>query len=416
MTNINNENPVSRKMQELSKIGSEIRNTFMLGQKLFTNQKNLIDLSLGNPDLDPPVIVRDTIQKLMNSSYEEGGHRYMDSAGLIDVREFLAKELSISEGVEITPKNVYLTVGAAGALQICMRAFLDVEDEVIIFTPYFPEYLAYSHHLQAIPIIVDSDENHIPIFEQLAQKITAKTKLVIVNSPNNPSGVYYSLEHLNKLFEIVEAANKKFGKRIPVISDEPYMRLLYVERNESMLKLYPYTFLVRSLSKDLGLAGERIGYFAWRNDVFPSENETTDLLHVFRNAARVSGFVSAPRLMQRLIPYVFHARVDICVYQNRVEDFLKIFQEIGMHCIRPQAGFFVFPKVLDTYEDINFCEELAQKGVLCVPGVAFGKPAYMRASLTQNYDRNRVVKIFQSMKKNFKSYALSPFKPNIFLE
>lgn len=383
MTNTDYENPISNKMQELSKIGSEIRNTFMLGQKLSSDGKEIIDLSIGNPDLEPPLLVKEKIKELMHSN-DDGAHRYMDAAGLLNVRNFLSSTLSQSEGVSISDQNVYLTVGAAGALQICMRAFLSAGDEVIVFQPYFPEYLSYTHHLYATPVIVHSDENHLPILEDFEKKITTRTKLVILNTPNNPSGVYYSQAHLEKIFSILINANKRLNKMIPVLSDEPYMRLLYVEPNDSMLKLYPHTFLIRSLSKDLGLSGERIGYFTWREDIFDNSTFSRDLINVFRNAARVSGFVSAPRLMQRLIPYIFDQKVDIQVYQKRIDLFISYLQKYNIPCVKPQAGFFVFPKVANQMNDVDFCTYLANKGLLCVPGSAFGKPGYVRASLSQD--------------------------------
>lgn len=402
MTNTDYENPISNKMQELSKIGSEIRTTFMLGQKLAADGRQMIDLSIGNPDLEPPEIVKEKIKDLLYSN-DAGAHRYMDAAGLLYVREFLASELLKSTDASISAQSIYLTVGAAGALQICMRTFLSAGDEVIVFQPYFPEYLSYTHHLYATPVIVQSDENHIPICEDFEKKITSKTKLIILNTPNNPSGVYYSEKDLEKIFDVLNRANKRFNKLIPVLSDEPYMRLLYTKPNKSMLDLYPHTFLIRSLSKDLGLPGERIGYFAWREDIFDNSNLSKDLMNTFRNAARVSGFVSAPRLMQRLIPYVFNAKVDIQIYQKRVDLFLSYLQRASIPCVKPAAGFFIFPKVANKMNDVEFCAYLAQEGLLCVPGSAFGKPGYVRASLSQDMSKiEQAASIYvQSKNKNF---------------
>jgi len=380
MANINYENLVSAKMQELSQIGSEIRNTFMLGQDLKETCPDLIDLSLGNPDLEPPPIVKTYLKELLDVQ-DIGAHRYMDGAGLEDVRKFISNELSRTENVPITSKEVFLTVGAAGALQICMRAFLQHDDEVIIFKPYFPEYLSYTHHLGANPIVINSDDNHEPLLDEFENRITKKTKLIIINSPNNPSGVYYSSEYLEKFFKILLNKSKEFAAVIPVISDEPYARLLFVERQKSILEMYPHSFIVRSLSKDLGLAGERIGYFAWSQNAFPN---SLNLMSVFRNAARVAGFVCAPRLQQRLIPHIFNAKVDINLYQERISQFLKILELSEVFCVKPKAGFFVFPKIDNGFSDQEFCRFLAQKGVLCVPGSAFGKPGYVRASLTQS--------------------------------
>lgn len=370
----------SKKFDKLSQMGGDIRRIFMLGQKLKETNPDLklIDLSLGNPDLDPPQELKKILVELINSK-AQGNHRYMDAAGLIEVRQFLADRLSQSEGIDVSANSVYLSVGAAGALQILFRTFLDPNDEVIIFAPYFPEYIPYTQNFGAKPVIVKSNSYHIPILKDFEKKISHKTKLIVLNSPNNPAGIAYHEEVLQKIIDILEFRLKKYNQIIQIISDEPYYRIIYDSKSSySLLKNYPFTWIVRSFSKDLGLAGERIGFIAWKNDKF-----AFDLSNVLRNSSRVLGFVSAPRLMQRLIPHAYNFKVDVAVYQKRVFSFIKILEESGVRTQTPDAGFFVFPK--SPYkDDRRFCEELVNSGVLCVPGSAFGCPGYFRASLTQS--------------------------------
>lgn len=369
----------SKKFLDLSNMGGDIRRIFMLGQSLKQKKPNLdlIDLSLGNPDLEPPSEIKNLLLQLVNSN-EKGTHRYMDSAGLYDVRAFLAHELSKSEKVNISADSVYLTVGAAGALQIVMRTFLDQGDEVIIFSPYFPEYIPYTENFGAIPIIVKCLENHQPDLHDFEKKISKKTKMVIMNTPNNPSGVAYSIETLLAISGILNKQKVDYGREIQLVSDEPYNRVIYSsDKIYPILELYENSWLIRSFSKDLGLAGERIGYIAWR-----SEARFENVQNAFRNASRILGFVCAPRLMQRLIPAVYHTKVNIEIYKKRVESFISILTAAGLSVQKPDAGFFVFPKC-PTTNDKEFCEDLVDLGVLCVPGSAFGQKGYFRASLTQ---------------------------------
>lgn len=373
---------LSGKAKQLALAGGEIRSMFMLGQRLKRSNPSLdlIDLSLGNPDLDPPSSVKHAFQTLL-AKEDHGEHRYMDAAGLPESRAYLAQELSASEGVSVVPDSVYLTVGAAGGLQILLRSFVDNDDDVLIFAPYFPEYAGYLINYGARAVVVGCDAQHQPNVDDFAQKITAKTKAVILNSPNNPTGVAYTRESLQGIFHVLREHRKKTGRIVHVISDEPYWRVLYNPAQAShILQMYEFSWIVRSFSKDLGLAGERIGYIAWSAGLakwHPS------LIDVLRNSARVLGFVSAPRLMQRLIPHVFHAQVDLSVYQERVNLFVKLLQNAGMSVVQPDAGFFVFPKA-PIQDDPKFCEELVSHGVLSVPGSAFGVPGYFRVSLTQD--------------------------------
>lgn len=378
------ENLISRKLLNLSQTGGDIRKIFMLGQDLKKKEPNrsLIDLSLGNPDLEPPSALLNGLIELLQSR-ELGAHRYMDAAGLPEVRRFLAQELSKSEQVPISENSVYLTVGAAGGLQILLRTFLDEGDEVIVFAPYFPEYISYVKNLNGTPTIVPCDDNHQPNLSKFEQSLTNKTKAIIINSPNNPTGVIYQPEILEGIIQILNDRREKTGHIIQIIADEPYARVAYEGKKiPKLLNMYDFCWVVRSFSKDLALAGERIGFIVWREDQSPLFSSAKD--H-FRSASRILGFVNAPRLMQRLLPFVFHYQVDVSVYQKRVDQFLSILKDAGISCVLPEAGFFVFPKS-PISDDRKFCEMLINSGVLCVPGSGFGCPGYFRSSLVHNQD------------------------------
>jgi aspartate aminotransferase len=379
-----NKNFVSKKIKFLSNHGGDIRKVFMLGQKLKAENPNLklIDLSLGNPDVDSPDEVSQGLLHLANLK-ENSSHRYMDAAGLPEIREFIANKLTILDKVDIDKNSVYLTVGAAGGLQILLRTFLDDQDEVIIFSPYFPEYIPYLLNINCKPIICSSDKNHLPNLDSFSKLISKKTKAVIINSPNNPSGALYDVTILNKISCILLEQYNKTGQIIHVISDEPYSRMTYENvQFSSILQHYPFSWVVRSFSKDLCLAGERIGYIAWRREI---EKLIPNISDVFRNTSRILGYVSAPRLMQRLIPFIFEARANISIYEERMKAFSNILVKNNIELVIPKAGFFAFPKC-PIEDDRLFCSELVNFGILCVPGSGFGSPGYFRASLTQPID------------------------------
>lgn len=381
----------------LSSMGSEIRRVFQLGQKMREENPNvdLIDLSLGNPDLEPPVEVKGELARLVQEE-ALGVHRYMDNAGYLEVREFLAQQLTKSEGVSICRDSVFLTCGAAGALQILLRTLLDPGDEVILLAPFFSEYRPYISNMGGVPVIVGSDDQHFPDLEKLSSALSVRTRAILINSPNNPSGALYPEEIIKSIVHKLKLHREETGRLVHLISDEPYARLIYSSVDHvHVLQHYPATWLVRSHSKDLGLAGERIGYLAWGPQLaFP------ETLNALRNSARALGFVNAPALMQRLLPRVFSASVDVSQYQTRVNAFVDVLTKGGIDCVRPRASFFVFPRS-PIPDDFSFTDELVHAGVLAVPGSSFGKSGYFRCSLTQPLEKviagaHRIVRCAQS--------------------
>lgn len=368
-----------RTCETLASLGSEIRRTFLLGEerRKANPGARLIDLSLGNPDLDPPREVRDALVAVAADG-TPGIHRYMDNAGYADVRAFLAGELTKETGVAVGTDSVFLTCGAAGALQVVMRVVLDPGDEVVLFAPYFSEYVPYTVNLQGEPVCVPTGPDHLPRAEDFEAVLGERTRLVILNSPNNPTGVVYPEATTNALFDALRRHRARTGRVVHVISDEPYANLVFPPaRYVPLLDSYDALWMVRSHSKDLGLAGERIGYVAWGEAL-----AAPSTLGALRNAARAMGFVNAPALMQRVLPRVYGARVDIAEYGRRVKAFTRILREGGVSCVEPGGSFFVFPSA-PTLDDRAFATRLLEAGVLAVPGSGFGKPGYVRCSLTQ---------------------------------
>jgi aspartate aminotransferase len=368
----------SRRARESAASGSLIRNLFAWGAEAARARPELdiIDLSLGNPDLEPAPPVREALRRLAADD-APGRHRYMDNAGFADVREQVAAHLALTSGVPIGADAVYLTCGAAGALQIVFGAILDPGDEVIVFAPYFPEYIGFLERASAIAVVVPSGAGFQIDLAAFEAALTARTRAVIVNNPNNPTGVRYPTSTLAALASVLAAHRERHGTLVHIVADEAYRGLAYDgRRSASVLADWDAVWLVRSCSKDASLAGERIGYFAWGGAL--STRETMPLLSA---TARSLGFASAPALMQRLLPWALAHPLDTSAYRERCERFVAILSSGGLDAGLPDGGFFVFPRS-PIADDRRFCGLLAENGVLCVPGAAFGAPGYFRASLT----------------------------------
>jgi aspartate aminotransferase len=369
----------ARRARELDASSSPIRHPFEWGREAARAHPELdiIDLSLGNPDLEPSPAVRDALRRLA-ADEAPGRHRYMDNAGFEEVREAVAAHLALSSGVEVGADSVYLTCGAAGALRIVLGAVLDLGDEVVVFAPYFPEYLGFVQRAGATPVVVRPGAGFQLDLAAFEAALTARTRAVILNNPNNPTGVRYPDAIAARLASVLAAHRERTGTLVHIVADEAYSGLVYDGRRcSSVLAAWDAAWLVRSCSKDASLAGERIGYFAWGAAL--STPETMPLL---RSTARALGFASAPALMQRLLPHTLAHPLDTSEYRRRCERFVAILRAGGLDAALPEGGFFVFPRS-PIADDRRFCQLLAERGVLCVPGTAFGAPGYFRASLTQ---------------------------------
>ena len=356
---------------------SWIRKMFEEGIRLKKEfgEENVFDLSLGNPVIEPPEEVR---KALIESARDEshGLHRYMPNAGLADVRAVIAESLSPECKVELSANDVVMVCGAAGGLNITLKTLLDPGDEVIIFAPYFVEYLFYTDNHGGKAVAVPTLDDFRLNFEALQNALNEKTKAVIINSPNNPTGVLYSRQELQELARVLKAHSDKLGKAVYLISDDPYKKITFdgVEA-PNIMEFYQDSIYITSHSKDIALPGERIGFLA----VHP-QCESAGLLMaglIFCN--RVLGFVNAPALIQRVVKQVQGVTVDVEQYRRKRDYLYNELTRIGYQVVKPQGAFYFFPKS-PLEDEVEFVKKLADKKVLVVPGRGFGLPGYFRIS------------------------------------
>jgi len=368
---------ISKKVREQMNDSSWIRRMFEEGIKLrmIHGPENVFDLSLGNPLLEPPAEFKEALKRIANDE-SPGVHRYMPNGGFPDVRSAVAENLSVESGTQFTADEILMTVGAAGAINTILRSILDEGDEVVVIAPYFAEYVFYVQHQTGVVKEATCGENWLPDVGSLKSSISAKTRAVIINSPNNPTGVIYPAETIAAISKVLQKAEQEFGTEIYLISDEPYRKLIYTD------DAYPFTFehhprtiVATSHSKDLGLAGERIGYIA----VNPGDPGKVDLLDALTFSLRTLGFVNAPAILQRAVAAVQDATVDIDVYRKKRDMLYGALTDIGYECVEPDGAFYVFPKS-PIPDDTAFVRQLQQELVLVVPGVGFGTPGFFRAS------------------------------------
>ncbi len=341
--------------------------------------ENVFDLSLGNPNAEPP----DKLKSVMNSiisNPDKGLHRYMPNAGFPDTRKSISNTLNSETNLPFTEEEIIMTCGAAGAINVFLKSILDQDDEVIILSPYFAEYLFYIKNHNGIPIISKSNSKFLPNIEDLSKKINKKTKAILINSPNNPSGVIYNSETIKQLGSLLETFEKKYKKPIYLVSDEPYRKVVYKEKCPYIFNFYKNSVVVTSFSKDLGLAGERIGYIAFN----PKISNKSDLIDAAIFSNRTLGFVNAPAISQRIVKELQDSVVDIKFYKSKRDFLYKELIRIGYECILPQGAFYMFPKS-PIKNDEKFVQILQSKRILVVPGVGFGTPGHFRIAYCVDY-------------------------------
>jgi aspartate aminotransferase len=368
---------ISRKVREQMNNSSWIRRMFEQGIELrnIHGNQNVFDLSLGNPLLEPPPEFKAELQRLIDEE-APGTHRYMPLAGFPEVRAKVAEVLAEESGTAFTGSDVLMTVGAAGGINTILRSILDKDDEVVLIAPFFGEYVFYVEHQTGVSKIATCDENWLPDIASLEETIGPRTRAVIINSPNNPTGVIYPKESIAAVAAAIQRAEEKHGTEIYLISDEPYRKLIYTDAPYPFIfEHHPRSIVATSHSKDLGLAGERIGYVA----VNPNDPGKADLLDALNFSLRTLGFVNAPALMQRVVAGLQRATVDVDIYRKKRDLFYGSLTKIGYECVQPDGAFFVFPKS-PIPDDTEFVAELQKELVLVVPGVGFGTPGYFRAS------------------------------------
>jgi len=356
---------------------SWIRKMFEEGIRLKKEfgDENVFDLSLGNPVMEPPAEVR---QALIECATDEtsGLHRYMPNNGFADVRATIAESLSPECKVELSANDVVMVCGAAGGLNITLKTLLDPGDEVIIFTPYFVEYLFYADNHGGKAVAVPTLDDFRLDFEALQNALNEKTKAVIINSPNNPTGVVYSRSELQELARVLKAHSDKLGKAVYLISDDPYKKITFdgVEA-PNIMEFYHNSIYITSHSKDIALPGERIGFAV----VHPQCESVGPLMAGLIFCNRVLGFVNAPALIQRVVKQVQGVTVDVEQYRRKRDYLYKELTRIGYQVVKPQGAFYFFPKS-PLEDEVEFVKKLAEKKVLVVPGRGFGLPGYFRIS------------------------------------
>ncbi len=358
---------------------SWIRRMFEVGASLKAQygEDNVFDLSLGNPVLEPPPAVQQALLNLL-SKPSRGMYRYPPNAGLPATREAVAQWLVKKTGIAHRMEHVLLTCGAAGALNVILKALLNPMDEVLAFRPFFPEYALYAANHGGVLRVLPCDTRFQPNLEALERALSPKVRALIINSPNNPSGVVYSGQQLAKIAQLLEKAGQVHGRPIFLLSDEPYRQLVFDGVTLPWpTKFYPHTALIASHSKDLGLAGGRIGWIA----LHPEAAQASALSEAMVWANRVLGFVNAPVLLQRILPEVLDAKVDVAYYENLRNLAVAALRAAQYEVVMPQGAFFVFPKS-PIQDDVAFTKRAQNERLLFAPGSGFGLPGYFRLSLS----------------------------------
>lgn len=394
---------ISEKMKPYVKNNSAIRMMFEEGNRLRAKYgaDKVFDFSLGNPSVPAPDSVRKAIIELVNTTDPTVLHGYMSNAGFEDVRQTIAESLNRRFDTKFSAKNLIMTVGAASGLNVILKTILNPGEEVIVFAPYFLEYGAYVRNYDGILVEISPDTTTFqPNLAEFEQRITPKTRAVIVNTPHNPTGVVYSEETIKKLSEILEAKQKEFGTVIYLISDEPYRELAYDGVEVPYLtKYYNNTVVGYSYSKSLSLPGERIGYL-----VIPDEADgSEELISAATIANRTLGCVNAPSLIQKVVAKCVDAKTDLAAYDKNRQALYNGLKECGFECIKPQGAFYLFVKS-PVEDEKAFCEAGKKYNILMVPGSSFACPGYVRLAYCVSYET--IVNSLPEFKKLAAEYGL----------
>lgn len=376
---------ISEKMQGYVNNSSAIRAMFEEGKKLASvyGAENVYDFSLGNPNVPAPAAVKEAALQVLNEEDPLMVHGYMSNSGYEDVREAIAASLNRRFGTGYDAGNLVMTVGAAGGMNVIFKTLLNPGDEVIAFAPYFGEYRAYVSNydgvLKVVPPDTETFQPNLAAFEKL---ITEKTKAVIVNTPNNPTGVVYSAETLKRLADILEEKQKEWETSIYLISDEPYRELVYGGVEVPWIPdFYRNTIVGYSFSKSLSLPGERIGYL-----VLPSEMDDSEAVKNAANVAtRILGYVNAPSFFQRVVARCLEEKADIAYYDRNRETLYEGLRKAGLSCIKPEGAFYLFVKS-PVEDEKAFCEKAKKQNLLLVPGSSFACPGYVRLAYCVSYE------------------------------
>jgi len=359
---------------------SWIRRMFEAASELKSRygEENVFDFSLGNPDVPPPQNVQAALRKIADQIDQPLALGYCPNAGRPDVREALAQKVSEEQGLTVPAQNILITNGAAGALNALFRTILEPGDEVLGFAPYFVEYGFYAGNYGGMfRAINTSPDTFVPDPQALEKGITEKTRALIINSPNNPTGQVYSLEQLESIAAVLIRKSKEYNRPIFLVSDEPYRFLTYDGvKVPALLPMYPYSIVANSFSKSLSMAGARIGYLAAQ----PEMPKVGTLMAGLTLSNRILGFVNAPIISQMIVKEALNAGVDVSIYKERRNAMAKLLTDAGLEYDMPKGAFYFFPKVPEGFNDQQFVDALRQENIIAVPGKGFGTPGYVRLS------------------------------------
>lgn len=394
---------IADKMKTMIQNSSAIRAMFEEGKKMAAQYgaENVYDFSLGNPNVPAPAKVKEAILEELENDDPVMLHGYMSNSGYEDVREAVANSLNKRFDTNFHAGNIVMTVGAAGGLNVALKTLLNPEDEVLVIAPYFGEYNSYVANYDSVVVVVSPDtETFRPNLKEMEEKITEKTKAVIVNSPNNPTGVVYSEKTIQAMADLLRRKQEEFHTDIYLISDEPYRELAYDGVKVPYLtKYYENTIVGYSFSKSLSLPGERIGYL-----VIPDEAADAEDIQAAANVAtRILGYVNAPSLMQRAVARCLDAQADVPYYDRNREALYTGLKKLGFSCIKPEGAFYLFVKSPVEDERV-FCQAAKKHHILIVPGSSFACPGYVRIAYCVSYET--IVNSMDGFKKLAEEFQL----------
>ena len=371
---------IAEKMKELVANSSVIRKMFEEGKNLSEKYgaENVCDFSLGNPNLAAPDSIKNAVKAVIEEEDAVFVHGYMNNSGYEDVRKAVAESLNRRFGTDFGTENIVMTVGAAGGMNVAMKSLVNPGDEIVAFAPFFGEYRCYASNVDAKLVVVPANEpSFLPDAEVFAKYITPKTKMVIINSPNNPTGVVYPESTIIALADVLREKQKEYGTEIYIFADEPYRELVYdnTVKVPFLTKYYDNTLVGYSWSKSLSLPGERIGYIAVSNKIANFE----DLTSALNVATRILGFVNAPSLIQRVIARCVDDVADLEFYRKNRDMLYNGLSEMGYDCVKTDGAFYLWIKT-PIEDDSEFAEMAKKYLLLTVPGSAFGCKGYIRLS------------------------------------
>lgn len=362
--------------------------------------ENVFDFSLGNPSVEPPVEVTNTLIELLNNVEPTALHGYTSAQGDLVVRKAIAEKINKDHNVDVSPDNIYMTCGAAASLSICLKALFNEGDECVVFAPFFTEYRVFIENALG-KVVVSKPEKDLQVnLDDFESLITEKTKAIIINSPNNPSGVVYTEDKIKKIAEILDKKQKEYGHEIYIICDEPYRELVYDDLPVPyIMNYYDNSLVCYSYSKSLSLPGERIGYIA----VNPKMNDSKNVYLAVCGAGRSLGYVCAPSIFQKLIAKCLNAKVNVEAYKENRDLLYNNLKAYGFDCVKPNGAFYLFVKSPDK-DAFSFYEKAKKHEILIVPCDDFGVEGYVRIAYC--VDNKRIQNSLPHFKKLAEEYGL----------